>query len=369
MLGLFMVLPLLATYGANYTDSTPALLGLAVGIYGLSQAVLQILYGAASDILGRKRVIAFGLLVFVVGSLLAGLATSIEGLIIGRALQGAGAVASAITALLADQTRDSNRTFAMAIVGASIGLSFIVSILLGPFLADIVGLSGVFYTAAALGLVAIGLLYVWIPAEAAERINSKPSIAEFSQVFKMADLWRLDFGIFALHATLTGLFVVIPLVAGSDLTQVYLYMVLGGVLLAVPAIGLAEAKQLTKPVFMVAIAGLLAACVVMWFGWLPVGHWFALALFFGSFMVLESMLPSIISRIAPAKVKGAALGVYSTGQFLGAFIGATVSGFLYQHYSASAAFGFFGGLLLLWMVISIGLSIPKRTRGRGTEAA
>ncbi len=373
MLGLFMVLPVFALYADRLDGATPALIGLAIGIYGLSQALLQIPFGMASDRLGRKPVIAFGLLVFAAGSALAALSSSIEGMIAGRALQGAGAVAAAVMALAADLTREEHRTKAMAVIGMSIGMSFLAAMIAGPLFGAWLGLHGLFWMIAAMALLGIAILYLAVPTPRHCRHHSdaEPLPGQFARVLRDTQLLRLDAGIFVLHMTLTAMFVAMPLMlvdaglAGSDHWRLYLPVMLLAMAAAVPFIIVAEKRGAMKAVFLGAIAmiGASLAAMGLWHGslWALGG---LLWLFFAAFNLLEATLPSMISKLAPLEAKGTAMGVYSSSQFAGAFVGGWLGGWGYGEYGVE---GLFSGLLLLlalWWLLASGMRRPPRLSSR-----
>lgn len=367
MLGLFMVLPVLALYADELAGATPLLIGLALGIYGLTQACLQIPFGWLSDRFGRKRMIVIGLLLFGLGSVVAALADSISGIIIGRALQGSGAVAAVIMALLADQTREQVRTLAMAAIGLSIGLSFALAMVLGPWLAARTGLASVFWFTALLTLVGLLVLWRWVPA-APRRLKHRDvgmDLRQLRHVITRPDLWRLDVSIFALHLVLMAIFVAVPfrlLEAGIGVERhgmAYLAIMGAAFVLMLPLVIIAEKYQHMKLICLLAVGaitlslaalGLLVADGRGLFVWLLV--------FFTGFNLLEATLPSMLSKLAPAGAKGTAMGVYSTGQFLGAFLGGTLGGFLAHHWGLDAVFFGSACLALLWWVVMWSMPAP-----------
>lgn len=366
MLGLFMVLPVLAIYADDLAGSTPLLVGVALGIYGLTQACLQIPFGLMSDRFGRKRMIAIGLVLFALGSAVAALADSIVGIIAGRALQGSGAVAAAIMALLADQTREQVRTAAMATIGLSIGVAFAVAMALGPWLASVAGLSSVFWFTTAMTGVGLFVLWRWVPA-APRRVKHKDVGMDRSQlgrVLTRPDLWRIDLSIFALHLTLMASFVAVPLRlvdAGIDKSWhglAYLAIMGAAFVLMVPLVIVAEKKQLMKPICLLAIGVITLSLAGLG---LPLSHgaglFVLLLAFFTGFNLLEATLPSMLSKLAPAGSKGTAMGVYSTGQFLGAFLGGTLGGWLSHGWGLDAVFLGCAALALVWWGIM--WSMPK----------
>ncbi len=357
MMGLFMILPVFSLYAEQLRHATPQLIGIALGCYGLTQALLQIPMGMLSDRVGRKPVIYGGLLIFAMGSVIAALATSMEGVIVGRSLQGAGAIAAAVMALAADLTRDTQRTKVMAVIGISIGVAFALSLMLGPVLNRWVGVPGIFWITAGLALLGMVVTHWVIPTPSAlpPALTGHEMAASLAQVLQDRDLLRLDGGILVLHSVLTATFLVIPVTlrdAGLDAArhwQVYLPVLLGSVLLTMPLIVLAERHQQVRRLFLAAITSLCVVQLLLWQHHHTVwGIGLLLVLFFTAFNVLEAALPSLISRLAPPHAKGAALGIYSTSQFLGAFIGGVVGGWLYQHGGLSAVFLGMAGLLGVW---------------------
>ncbi|MBK8071890.1 MAG: MFS transporter [Ramlibacter sp.] len=360
MLGLFLVLPVFALEAARYPGGDdPALVGLAMGIYGLTQGLLQIPFGMASDRFGRKRVIVIGLLVFAAGSLLAAAATSLAGLLVGRSLQGAGAVSAAVTALLADQTRDAVRTKAMALVGASIGLMFALSLVVAPLLASVIGLSGLFVLTGLLALGCIGVVLWWTPPEPAQ--HKGVGRGGLVQVLRNPALLRLDFGVFVLHAVQLAMWVAVPAMlvqAGLDKAahwQVYLPAVLASFVVMGATLFPLERRGYLRAVFLGAV-GLIAlvqvglALSVAAPGLAALGG--LLFLFFCGFNVLEASQPSLASRVAPPQVRGAALGVYNTLQSVGFFAGGAVGGWLAKHVGLQGLFGVCAGLMLAWLVVA-----------------
>jgi MFS family permease len=372
MLGLFMIYPVFIFYARQLTHSTPLLIGIALGGYGLTQALLQIPFGLLSDRIGRKRIIAVGLVLFAIGSVVAALAGSIYGVILGRVLQGAGAVGSTILALNADLTREEQRTQAMAIIGMTIGLAFAVALVIGPFLASWIGVSGIFWFTALLALLGIAVLYGVTPEPAAARSHRDTEAvpALFKRVLGDGELRRLDFGIFALHTVLTASFIAMPhvLVKVVGLPQdsqwlFYLPVLAVSVLLMVPAIIIAEAKRQMKPVFMGAIVLLfLTQIVLLIYHTDLVELAVVLTLFFTAFNTMEASLPSLISKAAPADAKGTALGVYSSAQFFGIFVGGTIGGWVYGGAGVTGVFGFCAFVVLAWIFVAATMPAPRFAR-------
>ncbi len=362
MLGLFMIFPIFSLYAQQLPNITPLLIGLAIGIYGLTQAILQIPFGMLSDRIGRKPIIYFGLLIFAIGSVVAALSSSITGIIIGRALQGSGAIASTILALTADLTNEVDRTKAMATLGVSIGMSFIVALIIGPIFYNWIGMSGIFWLIAALAISAIVILYYWVPEPIICNSIIKTS---FKAVLKNTQLLRLDIGILLLHFNLTALFVVLPISLATQVDavwQVYIPVLSLSMVAMVPCIILAEKYNHMKLVFLTAI-GILALSQ-LGFSYLHtnfIGIVIMLFLFFTAFNILEASLPSLISKLTPTDSKGTAMGVYSTAQFLGAFLGGVSGGFLHQYYGIETVFIICALLILIWLIFALTMkNITKR---------
>lgn len=371
MLGLFLLLPVLALYAETLPGATPAMIGLALGMYGLTQALFGIPFGSASDRFGRKPVITVGLLLFAAGSVLAAVTHSVAGIIAGRALQGAGAVAAPIMALLADLLRPEQRSKGMATIGISIGGAYLVSLPLGPVLAAWLTVPGIFLMIAVAALVMIGLLWWRVPTPVVSRAVSRPG-RQLRQALTDPHLLRLYFSIMALHMLMTGTFVVLPPLLRDTLhlpaaqhLWLYLPTVLLSIVAMVPLIVYAERRARLKQVFVAMVALLTGGLVILLEGshvlW---GVAAGLLAFLIAFNVLEATLPSMMSRLAPMAGRGSAMGVYSTAQFLGAFIGGAGAGWLRGHYGASGVL--LAGLLLCvtWLVISAGLHPPAHLQTR-----
>ena len=362
MLGLFIILPIFAIYAQHLSGGDSHLLiGIALGAYGLTQAILQIPAGWMSDRYGRKPVIYISLILFAVGSFIAADASNIYWIIIGRVVQGAGALNAAVMALTADLTREEVRTKAMAMIGITIGITFSISMVLSPMLNNVFGVSGIFALTGVLALLAIGVVKFVIPDPAITRFHSdtEASWGHFAEVLRNKDLLRLDFGIFSLHAILMSVFMQVPFVMQKDGLSlshhwyIYLPVMLVAFVLMVPPIIIAEKKAKMKQIFMLAIFLAMCAQALLMFGqnslW---GVAFALLIFFTAFNVLEATLPSMISKIAPLASKGTAMGVYSSVQFLGAFSGAAVGGALMQFVGGDSVFVFAIVLLLVWLIVA-----------------
>ncbi len=369
MIGLFMVLPVFALYAQQLSGATPTLIGVAMGIYGLSQALFQIPFGSLSDRLGRKPIILVGLLIFIIGSLLAGFAHSITLMIIGRALQGVGAVGSTILALLADLTREEHRTKSMAIAGMTIGLSFSIAMVLGPVLTKWLAVNSLFFLAAGFGLIGILLLYTSVPTPIDVRWHrdTEPEWNAFFKLLITPDLAKLNIGIFLLHAIFTASFIVIPIsldhfasLSANRQWLVYLPTLLVAFVLAIVCIGMAERKRQLKPYFAAGIVALAIAECLLWLA--PTNRLLiitALSLFFAGFSLLEAFLPSLISRTAPITRKGTALGIYSCAQFLGIFMGGVLGGWLYGKFGFLGVYVLCIFLALFWLALTYRMQPPR----------
>ncbi len=376
MLGLFMLLPVLSLQAETFDGSTPLLMGIALGIYGLTQALLQIPFGMLSDRLGRKRVIAMGLVLFAIGSVIAAMATTIEGIIIGRAIQGSGAIAAATMALLADLTREEYRTRAMATFGMSIGVSFTAAIILGPVINGWIGLSGIFWMTALLAVFGLVLLFRVVPTPVHSHMHhdAEADLAQFSSVLGDSQLLRLDFGIFILHLILTATFVVIPIglrdagMVPESHWMVYLGVVLVAVMIMVPMIIQAEKRGRMKEIFSIAIGMIALSQFGLW--QMSGSLWniiLLMVLFFGGFNLLEAVLPSLISKMAPADKKGTAMGLYSSSQFFGAFMGGVIGGWVLgwsDGQDIAPVFLVSGGLALVWLVVANSMQRPQAVKTR-----
>jgi len=367
MLGMFMVLPVLTTYGMALQGATEGLIGLAIGIYGLAQAIFQIPFGLLSDRVGRKPLIVGGLLVFVLGSVVAATTTSIWGIILGRALQGSGAIAAAVMALLSDLTREQNRTKAMAFIGVSFGVTFAIAMVVGPIVTHLLGLHALFWMIAVLATLGIIITLLVVPSTTEHVLNRESGMVKgsFRKVLANPKLLKLNAGILFLHILLMSSFVALPgefEQAGfpaSEHWKVYLVTMLIAFVGVVPFIIIAEVKRKMKLVFVSCVALLLIAELVLWqagahFWTLVVG----VQLFFFAFNLMEAILPSLISKESPAGYKGTAMGIYSTSQFLGVAIGGSVGGWVFQHIDAQAVFLLGAGIAILWLLVSLTMQEP-----------
>ena len=375
MLGMFLILPIFAIYAEGLPGGASHLMiGLALGAYGLTQALFQLPFGMASDRYGRKRVIYFGLAIFALGSLIAALATDIETIILGRAIQGAGAVSAAVTALVADLTREEHRTKAMAMIGGTIGITFAFSLVAGPALNQWIGVPGIFALTGILTVLAILVVRFIVPDPQISRFHSdaEASTGKLAEVLKDTQLLRLNFGIFSLHAAQMAMFVVVPFAlmktSGMDANhhwQVYLPIMVLSFICMVPAIIYGEKKAKLKNVFVAAIALMFGAQLLFASS---IDHFWGIAAsltaYFVAFNVLEASLPSIISKVAPAASKGTAMGVYNTSQSLGVFLGGTVGGWLSHVHGYAAVFVFCSVLIALWLAFAASMKAPPAVKSR-----
>ena len=368
MLGLFLIMPVLSLFAEQLEGSTPALIGLSIGIYGISQSILQIPFGLMSDRFGRKKIIISGLIIFLIGSVVAALSTTIYGVLLGRAIQGSGAIAAPIMALVADLTQEVHRTKAMALIGLSIGVSFGVAITAGPIIGGLIGVHGIFWLIAGLSFIAIFVVRFLVPDPQKSKKHRDAELvpSQFFNILKNTELLRLNYGIFVLHAMLTASFVVLPLLmrdAGlvpAEHWKVYLPVFVVSMAAIIPFVIVAEKKRKMKAVFIGAIATLVLADLgLMQFSSSLIGIIGFLWLFFTGFNLLEATLPSLVSKTAPGDLRGTAMGVYSTSQFLGAGMGGGIGGWCYGQLGASGVFLFCAIAAFTWFLLSLSMKPPR----------
>ncbi len=363
MFGLFMLLPVLAVYAEHLSGTTPLLLGLALGIYGLTQAIFQIPFGMLSDRIERKKVIACGLIIFAAGSIIAALSDSIQWLIVGRAVQGAGAISAAVLALNADLTRNEQRTKSMAIIGISIGFTFLMSLIFAPILHAIIGIDGLFWLIALLALMAILVLYKVVPSASPSAESQKyvPLRGQISDALKNPQLMQLNLGILVLHLVLTALFLVLPniLITQSGLPlsghwKLYAPILLASVLGMAPFVVAGAKPKFVKIAYQLAISLLLFALLMLAFALNHSLLWLLLsmAVFFSAFNALESLLPSLVSQLATANNKGTAIGIYNTFQFSGIFFGGVAGGWILGRQGVVGVFVFCSVIVIGWLLLS-----------------
>ncbi len=369
MLGLFMLIPVFAIYGKDLIGFSPFWIGLAIGAYGLTQAILQIPMGWLSDRIGRTPVMLLGLTMFAVGSVVAALAESVYGVTIGRILQGMGAISGAVLALAADVTREEQRPKVMAVIGATIGLSFAVSMIAGPAIAAAGGLSAIFWFTAALALAGIVIVLTIVPKTQQQATDSEALARPgfIVELFRHPQLRLLNLGVLVLHLLLTAIFVVLPSqleadgLAAPQHWQVYLPVFVVAFVLMVPLMILSMRRQQEKGYFLFAIGLLIVSLLLMMNG----GLWplaIALLLFFTGFNYLEASMPALVSRIAPAGQKGTAMGIYASLQFFGAFLGGVLGGIISGQFAAASVFALAGGIGLIWLFLARGMQVPQRAQ-------
>ena len=367
MLGLFMIIPVFSVAGQSYEYATPALIGLAIGIYGLTQALLQIPFSLIADRYSRKPLVVLGLLLFALGGAVAAMSDTIYGVIIGRAIAGGGAVSAVVMALLADVTREENRMKAMAVMGMSIGLSFVVAFSLGPWLTGLVGISGLFWVTTIMGLAAIAMLLM-VPKVSRHHKNFQQGyLTQLKQVLKMGDLNRLHISVFTLHLLLTAMFIYVPSqlieFGGLPLSShgwVYLPLLLISLFFAFPSIVLAEKYRQMRGIFLTAIGGIILGLLILIFGFESKYILLAgLGLFFIAFNVMEALLPSWLSKAAPIQSKATAMGVNASSQFLGAFFGGVIGGQLLLLNNTLLGWSILSAIAIIWLLMSFGLAQPR----------
>ena len=366
MLGLFMLFPVMSVYGSEYTNSTPFLIGMAIGIYGLTQALLQIPFGYLSDRFGRKPILIIGLCVFFLGSVLAANTSNIVVLVIGRALQGGGAISAVLMAFLADSVSENNRAKANALVGFQIGVAFMLSLLIGPIISSKVGLQGLFWSIAFLSIVA--MILVLSLKHSPPVVYYKLSYKAFKEILTK-ELIAIDFSIFSLHLILAAGFIVMPIlivenqiVSMSDNWHLYLPAILLSFLGMLPLIVISEKFQKTKHILMLSILLLIFSQLLF----LNTNYNFSLFLatltiFFIAFNSIEALLPSLLSRKASSEKRGLAMGVFSTSQFLGTFFGGAIGGLIYDIYNLNSVFLFTIFVAIIWWFLILFMPLKTKT--------
>ncbi len=368
MLGLFLILPVFALYAEGLPEVTPMLVGLAIGAYGLTQALLQIPFGMLSDRIGRKPVLIGGLLIFAVGSAVAASADTIYGIILGRALQGSGAIAAVIMALAADLSREQRRLRIMAFIGISIGVAFALAMVMGPILNHWIGVPGIFWLTAVLAVVGMVIVVFVVPTPKESHLHrdAEADPGQIGKVIREPELLRLDYGILSLHMSLTAMFLAYPLalrdlgIESEHHWMVYLPVMLLSMFAMVPFVIIAESRRRLRPVFVGAVAALgLASLLLFEFDTTLAGLLIGLFLFFTAFNLLEATLPSLVAKVAPGERKGTAMGVYSSSQFIGAFLGGVLGGWFHTHYGIEGTFLFCALMAGLWLLVAWGMSDPN----------
>ena len=367
MLGIFLILPIFSIYASELSGRpTEFQIGLAFGIYGLTQAILQIPFGMTSDRFGRKPVIYFGLLLFIIGSFIAGISEQIEGIIIGRAIQGSGAISAVLTAFLSDLTSDKSRTKGMAIIGASIGLTFALSLVISPILNELIGVPGIFLLMGVLAFIALGVVRFFIHEPLNKKKIKSGNTDDIKSILKNFDLNRLNFGIFTLHASQISMFMAIPfyLINQGEISlnqhwSIYLPVLVISFIFIVPMIIISEKKNKVKESFIFSIALLFVTqFLFIYFSNGIVGIIMALIFYFIGFNYLEASLPSLVSKLAPIQSRGLALGVYNTSQSLGIFVGGSFGGLIANFYGYQGTFLFCSLLIMIWLILSISMKMP-----------
>ncbi|MEJ2465225.1 MAG: MFS transporter [Candidatus Thiodiazotropha sp.] len=368
MLGLFLILPVFALYAEGLPEVTPMLVGLAIGAYGLTQALLQIPFGMLSDRIGRKPVLIGGLLIFAAGSAVAASADTIYGIIFGRALQGSGAIAAVIMALAADLSREQRRLRIMAFIGISIGVAFAVAMVMGPIINHWIGVPGIFWFTSLMALVGVALVIFVVPTPQESHLHrdAEADLGQMGKVIREPELLRLDYGILTLHMSLTAMFLSYPLalrdlgIESGHHWMVYLPVMLFSMIAMVPFIIIAESRRRMRPVFIGAVAALGSASLLLFeFDTTLTGLVIGLFVFFTAFNLLEASLPSLVAKVAPGQRKGTAMGVYSSSQFFGAFLGGVLGGWFHTHYGNEGTFLFCAAMAGLWLLVAWGMSDPS----------
>ena len=368
MLGLFMLFPVMSIYAADYDNSSPFLIGMAIGIYGLTQAIFQIPFGYLSDRFGRKLILIFGLLIFFLGSLIAANTDNILIVIVGRALQGGGAISAVLMAFLADSTAEDNRAKANAFVGFQIGVAFMLSLIIGPIITSRVGLHGLFWVIALLSIIAL-IIVLTLPYSKPVRYY-RLSVSAFKEILN-GQLLRLDFSIFSLHLILASGFIVMPIliienqiIGMIDNWRLYLPAVLLSFLGMLPLIIISEKFKKTKHVLLISILLLILSQILFFSLNLSFSVFLILlTIFFIAFNTVEALLPSILSKTANASKRGLAMGVFSTSQFLGTFFGGAIGGLIYNIYDLNSVFLFTISVAIIWWFLILTLPLKTNTSG------
>lgn len=371
MLGLFMILPTFTLYAHFLTGVTPTLIGIALGVYGFTQACFQIPLGMLSDRIGRKQVILIGLGLLILGSLIAAFSTHIYGVIIGRMLQGAGAIGSTLLALLADLTKPENRSKAMAMMGATIGVSFTLAMLIGPPLTQVVNIAGIFGVTALLAGLGIVIVYTLLPTPPTyvQHPELQTSLRSLKEILGNTQLLKLDFGIFILHLILTASFVVLPVIltnivpSHNTMALIYAPVLILAFLTMLPILILAEKWAKSKQLLVIAIVLLIISLFLFWEAHDRLPHLiFAMYLFFLAFNTLEASLPALMTKLAPPTRKGTAMGIYSTAQFMGIFAGGLIGGWFYANAHLGSIFLFLSALTCIWLAMAFNMPTVKALR-------
>ena len=366
MLGLFMLFPVMSVYAGDYDSSTPFLIGMAIGIYGLTQALLQIPFGYLSDRFGRKPILIIGLLIFLLGSIVAANATNIIFVVMGRALQGGGAISAVLMAFLADSVSENNRAKANAFVGFQIGVAFMVSLIIGPIITSRIGLSGLFWV---IGLLSIIAMLIVLSLQHSKPINYyRLSFGAFRETLGR-ELVTLDFSVFSLHLILASGFIVMPLlimenqiVSMEDNWQLYLPAVLLSFIGMIPLIIISEKFKKTKYILLLSIFLLIISQIIFFISDLNFSVFLiTLTIFFVAFNSVEAILPSLLARTANPSKRGLAMGIFSTSQFLGTFIGGAIGGLIYDIYDLNSVFLFTIFVAIIWWFMVLFSPLKTKT--------
>lgn len=367
MLGLFMILPVFALYAEELVNATPVLIGIAIGIYGLTQATFQIPLGLLSDKIGRKPVIVGGLLLFAVGSVIAASTENIWVIIIGRAVQGMGAVAAATMALAADLTREQNRAKVMSVIGMTIGISFMLAMVIGPLIDKWAGVSGIFWFTAGLAIAGVLLIIFVVPQPQQQNAHRDAGInrSYLHSALSSKSLWRMNIGVFILHMIMTANFSILPLIfqdnlglEGADHWKIYLPVFVGSFVFSLPLIIIAEKYHKIRPLFLIAVFAIILAQFGMAFGRADTTFlMLAFLSFFIGFNFLEAVQPSLVAKYSDVNTKGTAMGVFSTSQFSGIFAGGLAGGVAQSHYGYTGVFLL--GAAMAWLWLFVALTLPK----------